>query len=359
MTLTSQTFRLPSIALLLIALLFPYYAHTAVIEKPNIVIAVGGKSALYYLPLTIAYTRGFFSDEGLNVQLIDFPGGSKSLQAVIGGNADVVAGAYEHTIHLQAKHQRFRAFVALGRAPQIVIAIAKSKLARYKSPADFRGLRVGVTAPGASTHMALNIFLTQNGLKPSDVSVVSVGTKAAAVTALRTQQIDAIVNTDPIVTLLEQHDEIHIISDTRTLRDTQILYGGPLPAGSLYAPEHFILAHPKTVQALTNAIVRALIWLRTATPNDIIETVPKEYLLGDPSLYLTAYARTREAFSFDGLINPAATKNMLRVLTTAQLQLNLTKTNLDQTYTNSFVQQALKTLPSDARIDPTKQIIQK
>ena len=73
------------------------------LEKPNITIAVGGKNLFYYLPLTIAERRGYFKDEGLNVEIVDFPGGAKALQAMVGGSADVVSGAYEHTITMQAK----------------------------------------------------------------------------------------------------------------------------------------------------------------------------------------------------------------------------------------------------------------
>lgn len=67
-------------------------------EKTKVTIAVGGKNLFYYLPLTIAERQGYFKDEGLDVEIVDFAGGAKALQAVVGGSADVVSGAYEHTI---------------------------------------------------------------------------------------------------------------------------------------------------------------------------------------------------------------------------------------------------------------------
>ena len=51
-------------------------------EKSKVVLAVGGKSALYYLSLTIAEKKGFFKDAGLEVEIPDFQGGSKSLEAL-------------------------------------------------------------------------------------------------------------------------------------------------------------------------------------------------------------------------------------------------------------------------------------
>src|ERR1017187_8932585 len=96
------------------ALVLPAHAQGA-LEKTKVHIAVGGKSAFYYLPLTIAEQLGYFKAEGLDVTISDFAGGSTALRAVVGGSADVVSGAYEHTISLQGKKQFFQAFVLQGR----------------------------------------------------------------------------------------------------------------------------------------------------------------------------------------------------------------------------------------------------
>src|SRR6266436_4135376 len=129
-------------------------------EKKDVHIAVGGKTSLYYLPLTIAEQLGYFKDEGLNVNISDFAGGSQALRAVVGGSADVVSGAYEHTLNMQPKGQYLQCFVQQGRAPQIAIGIATARAKDYKSPKDLKGLKVGVSAPGSSTHMILNHFIS-------------------------------------------------------------------------------------------------------------------------------------------------------------------------------------------------------
>src|SRR5215217_5288177 len=96
----------------------------AKIEKPRLTIAVGGKAAFYYLPLTISEQLGYFKAEGLDIEISDFAGGARALQAVVGGSADVCSGAFEHTINLQSKNQMFQAFVLQGRAPQIAFGIS-------------------------------------------------------------------------------------------------------------------------------------------------------------------------------------------------------------------------------------------
>src|SRR4051812_50103150 len=111
-------------AILIAAALALAPAAHAQIERSDVHIAVGGKTALYYLPLTITERLGYFKEEGLNVRISDFAGGTRSLEAVVGGSADVVSGAYEHTINMQSRKQSFQALVLAGAAPQITGAIA-------------------------------------------------------------------------------------------------------------------------------------------------------------------------------------------------------------------------------------------
>src|SRR6266699_2115573 len=83
-------------------LLASHPAHAQAIEKPDVTLAVGGKSGLYYLPLSITERLGYFKQHGLDVTINDFAGGAKSLQALLGGSVEVVTGAYEHTVRMQA-----------------------------------------------------------------------------------------------------------------------------------------------------------------------------------------------------------------------------------------------------------------
>lgn len=310
------------------------------LEKPKVAIAVGGKNLFYYLPLTIAEQLGYFKDEGLQVEISDFAGGAKALQALVGGSADVVSGAFEHTINMQAKGQAITAFVLQGRAPQIVLGVSNKTMPNYKSIADLKGKKIGVTAPGSSTNMMANFVLAKGGLKPTDVSFIGVGASAGALSALRSGQIDAIANLDPVITMLEQKKEIRVVADTRTLKDTNEVFGGPMPAATLYASESFIKKYPHTTQALTNAMVRALKWIQKAGPSDIIKVVPESYLLGDRALYLDAYMKVREAISPDGIMPDAGPKTALRTLQAFEPDLAGKNIDLAKTYTNEFAKKA-------------------
>ncbi len=307
---------------------------------PKVTIAVGGKNLLYYLPLTIAESLGYFKDEGLDFTIVDFAGGSRALQAVIGGSADVVSGAYEHTINMQAKGQFLREFALQGRVPQIVLGVNPKTMPNYKTITDLKGKKIGVTAPGSSTNVMLNFVLARAGLKPTDVSIIGVGAGNGAVAAMRSGQIDAISNLDPVITLLKRSGDLKIISDTRNVAESDKVFGGPMPAGCMYAPQTYIDKHPETIQAIANAIVRADKWIQQAGASDIVKAVPETYLLGDRAVYIDAFLASKGALSPDGMLPEAGPATALRALESIEPKLKDAKIDLAATYTNDFVKKA-------------------
>ncbi|MFZ9710814.1 MAG: ABC transporter substrate-binding protein [Burkholderiaceae bacterium] len=319
-------------------------ARAQALEKTKVSIAVGGKASFYYLPLSIAEFKGFYKAEGLDVEISDFAGGSRALAAVVGGSADVVSGAYEHTINLQQKGQMFQAFVLQGRAPQMAIGVSSKTMAGYKSVTDLKGKKIGVSAPGSSTNMMASYLLASAGLKAGDVSFVGVGTGAGAVTALRSGQIDAISNVEPVMTMLQQSGDIRIVADMRTMKGTQDFLGGPMPAACLYAPLTFVQKYPNTAQALASAIIRANRWIESVGPSELIRTVPESYLLGDRGIYLATFNAIRDSISRDGLIPDEGSKTALKLLESSTPKWDKTKVDLAKTYTNEFAKKALAKL---------------
>ena len=322
------------------ALALPAIAWSQAVEKPKLTIAVGGKNLLYYLPLTIAETQGYFKAEGLDVTIADFAGGSRALQALIGGSADVTSGAFEHTINMQVKGQRLRAFVLQGRAPQIVLGINPKTMPNFKSVADLKGKKLGVTAPGSSTQVLANFVLAKAGLKPGDISIIGVGAGNGAVAAMRAGQIDAISNLDPVITLLVRSGDLKIISDTRVVAEADRIFGGPMPAGCLYTQQTFIDKYPATTQALANAIVRADRWIHNAGAGDIIKAVPENYLLGDRAVYVDAFLAAKGALSPDGMIPEAGAETARRALASIDPEIANAKIDLAAIWTNDFTKRA-------------------
>jgi NitT/TauT family transport system substrate-binding protein len=309
-------------------------------EKSKVTLGVGGKPLLYYLPLTIAERKGYFKEEGLDVEINDFGGGAKSLQALIGGSVDVVTGAYEHTIRMQAKGQDVRAITELGRFPAIVIAVKKDKAGQVKSAGDFKGLKIGVTAPGSSTALTAQYAMVKAGLKPSDAAIIGIGSGASGVAAMQKGEIDVISHLDPVIAKLEADGDIVVLIDTRTEAGTRALFGGSNPAATLYSKKDFIDANPGTTQALVNAFMKSLKWLQSAKPQDVADTVPPEYHLGDKALYLKAVQNSLESYSRTGIVPAEGMASVMDMLKQLDPELKDAKVDLAATFDDRFVKKA-------------------
>ncbi len=311
------------------------------LEKTKITLAVGGKALFYYLPLTIAERLGYFKQEGLDITIADFAGGAKALQALVGGSADVASGSFEHVINMHAKGQPLQALVLQVRLPAIVLALPKARAANYKSPKDLRGLKIGVTAPGSSTNMFVSNLLAKVGLHDSDVSIIGVGTGAGAIAAIKRGDIDALVNLDPVISRLEASGDIVAVVDTRTNKGALYVYGGAYHASCLYATEAFVFKNPNTVQAVVNAMVHALRWLRKATAEQIVATVPPEYYAADKAGYLAALQKNLGTMSPDGVLSGEGARNVYQVLRTFEPTLKNANVDLHKTIDSRFVTKAL------------------
>lgn len=315
----------------------PALAQAGALEKTSVTLGVGGKPLLYYLPLTIAERKGFFKEEGLDVAINDFGGGAKSLQALVGGSVDVVTGAYEHTIRMQAKGQDIRALCELGRFPAIVIAVRKELADKVKTPADLAGLKIGVTAPGSSTALTVQYAMVKAGLKASDAPLIGIGGGASAVAAIKQGQVDALSHLDPVIAKLEADGDISVLIDTRTEEGTKALFGGSNPAAVLYAKKEFADANPNTSRALVKAFVKALDWLHKATPEEIADTVPAEYQLGDKGLYLKAVANSLPTYSLNGVLTMEGMQSVLNTLKVLDPEFAQAKIDLAATFDDRFI----------------------
>jgi NitT/TauT family transport system substrate-binding protein len=309
-------------------------------ELSKVRLAVGGQAALYYLPLVVTDRLGLFQDAGVGVEISDFAGGSRSLQALVGGSADVVAGAFDHTIQMQAKNQPVVAVVELGQFPGFVLALLNARAGAYHSPADLKGMKIGVTAPGSSTHFMALQLMAKSGLKPDDASFLGVGATATAVAAVKRGEIDAIVNTDPAVALLQREGSIKIVADTRTRDGTREVYGGIYPAAVMYATPAFIDKNPRTIRALVNAFVRGLAFMQSHSPEEIAAVVPEDYALGDKPLYIQAIKNSLQMYSRDGRFSNEGAETAYRVLKAFDPAVRDAKIDLGATYTDRFVEQA-------------------
>ncbi|HVX99506.1 MAG TPA: ABC transporter substrate-binding protein [Pseudorhodoplanes sp.] len=316
----------------------------AAFAQNKITIAIGGSSCLCYLPTVLAKQLGEFEKAGLNVDTVDFKGGSQSLTAVLGGSADVVSGYFDHCVNLAAKNQALQAFIVYDRYPGFALVVSPKQTATIKTIKDLAGKRVGVSAPGSSTDFFLKYILRKNGVDADSVGVVGIGLGASAVAAMEQGSVDAAIMLDPAITLLQgKNKDLTILSDTRTQHDTLAVFGGEYPGGALYTKAEWIAAHPKETQALARAMLNTLKWIHTHTPEEIMAKMPDELIGADKALYLAALKNTLPMYSETGRMDPKGAKAVLDVFSQSSPEVAKANVDLSKTYTNQFIDAAGKT----------------
>ncbi len=316
---------------------------SAAMAQSKVTIAVGGSACLCYLPTILAKQLGEYEKAGLDVELVDFKGGSQSLTAVIGGSADVVSGYFDHCVNLAAKNQALRAFVVYDRYPGLALVVSPKDAASIASVKDLAGKAIGVSAPGSSTDFFLKYLLSKNGVDPNTVGVVGIGIGASAVAAMEQSKVQAAVMLDPAITVLQgRNKDLKILSDTRTGHDTLEVFGGEYPGGALYTKVSWIEAHPKETQALTNAILATLKWIHSHTPEEIMTKMPTELVGPDKAGYLAALKNTIPMYSETGMMDPKGAQAVLAVFSESSAEVRNAKIDVSKTYTNTFVEAAGK-----------------
>jgi NitT/TauT family transport system substrate-binding protein len=314
------------------------------LAQSKVTLAVGGGSCLCYLPTMLAQALGEYEKAGVNVEIVDFKGGSESLKAVIGGSADVVSGYFDHCVNLAAKGQHLQSFVVYDRYPGFALVVSPKQTSAINSIKDLANKKIGVSAPGSSTDFFLKYMLSKNGVDPNSVGVIGVGLGATAIAAMEQGTIDAAIMLDPAVTILQgKNKDLKILSDTRSQKDTLAVFGGEYPGGALYTRAEWIASHEKEVQAMTNAIIATLKWIHSHTPEEIADKMPPNLVGPDKAQYIAALKNTLPMYSETGRMDPKGAAAVLAVFSQSSPEVAKANIDLSKTYTNKYVDAANKT----------------
>lgn len=215
-------------------------------------------AAATFLPLYLAVEEGLFADEGLDVELTTFRGGSDLVRAVVAGSVDIgVTSLAGVTVGISAG-QPLKAFWAGYNIP----AFHWYAVPEIESLDDARGKRFGVTRYGSSTDFLTRYVLSRHGLDPDeDVQIIQGGDSPSRLAAMEAGQLDVNIFNPPETFIAEQRGFVHLLSQRSLAAD--------YPFHVFFSTEEFIAGHPKTLTALLRAHVRAVRLAKSDQPRAI------------------------------------------------------------------------------------------
>jgi len=310
---------------------------------PAVKIMVGGIDKVIYLPAKLTEQLGYFKAEGIDVQLLTEPAGVQAENSLIAGDVQGVVGFYDHAIDLQTKGKCVESVVQFADVPGEVEVVATGKADQIKSPADFKGRKLGVTSPGSSTDFLTQYLATKAGLKKGDYTTVKAGAGQTFIAALDNGGIDAGMTTDPTAAQLLTTGKAKVLLDMRTEDGTRAALGGLYPASSLYMDCGWVAEHKTAVQKLANALVKTLRWVKGHSAAEVAAKMPAEYAAGGADLYVKSINDSIGMFNGDGRMKDEGAKNVLEVLALFSPSVQGKKDSVDitKTYTTEFVTKVL------------------
>ena len=302
-------------------------------------IMVGGLEKQIYLPFMLTQRLGYFTEQGLDVELLTEPSGVDAEDEMLAGAVQGVGGFYDHCVDLQSKGKFAQSVVQINGSPGEV-ELVSTKHPEITSPADFKDKSLGVTGLGSSTNFLTQYLAVKNGLKLGEFSTVAVGAGDTFIAAMQQDKIQAGMTTEPTISRLLKTGEAKILVDLRSNADTKVALGGPYPATSLYMTTDYVEKHKDEVQKLVNAIVKTLHFIDTHSAGEIADQMPKEYLVGDRDGYVKALEGGKGMYTKDGIMPEGGPETVLSVLSGFSKNVKGKTIDLSKTFTTEFAKAA-------------------
>lgn len=239
-------------------------------------IAITGRSAAVYLPLYIAGPSGCFSQEGIQVRLDETAGAAKSMEALLGGSAEVAAADYWVLLNVASHGQPVREFMLLQKIPGFAAIVSPNASESVHRIEDLKGRTVGVVTLGGAYQRVLTNMLLLHGLKPEEVSVVGVGNGLSLASAMERGVVDVGLGAGLTIGYLERrHPGLTYLFDTRTAVATKTALGTEeVPFYILCARTDWLKTQPQTARRLATATRCAFTWIQNHTAQQIRKILP-------------------------------------------------------------------------------------
>jgi len=291
------------------------------------------RGSIGYLPAFVAGPIGCFQKEGLAVRIEETEGTPKSMIALLAGTVDAVAGGYLQLLDLVSQGRPMRAFLLMQRFPGFVAIVSPRASGRIQKLEDLRGAKVGVASAGSESYRILSYMLRKRGMRPEDVSAISLGPSVTQAPSLERGLVDVLLAQGVTISFLEQRNaNLRILFDTRTPETTITALGvEAMPESVLLSLESWLKSDPITARHLARATRCAMTWIQDHTPEQIRNVLPDSCRSPNAAADVEAIQATKHMLSADGRMTPELHEAAVRISGVAS------RANLDHAYTNEFL----------------------
>jgi NitT/TauT family transport system substrate-binding protein len=282
--------------------------------------------ALSMTPVYLAQAKGFFTEEGLDVEIIPTSGGGPDIRALIAGEVDFSFTTGDNVI---LAHQEGKPlFMVMSALNKLFInwamhrETAKAKGITETSPLkeklkSLKGLTVGVTNPAALTAHLAHFVIRKAGYTPQqDVQIIPVGAGPTWLAALENRKVDVALTAPPVPeTAISRGFAVMFINNAK----------GEDPSISEFLMENLV-ARPETtkkdpdlVRRMVRALFKANKWALSSTPEQVADALKPTFAKTDPAIHLAGVRAVLPTLSQDGRTTERSVQSTQDILEVAGL----------------------------------------
>lgn len=270
--------------------------------------------SIFYAPEYAAISKGFFKEEGLDIELTTTFGGDKTMTTLLSGGIDVALVGSETSIyvHQQGSDDPIINFAQLTQTDGTFLVARKPVEGKFDW-SQLKGKTFLGQRKGGMPQMAGEFTLKKYGINPQkDLNLIQNVDFANIPTAFASGTGEYVQLFEPQATMFEQQGKGYVIASFG-------VESGKLPYTVFMTKKSFIDKNPGTVQKFTNALQKAQNWVQQASVDEITEAIAPYFTDTDKEVIKGVVKRYKEQGSFatDGIVDEQEWNNLQDVMEAA------------------------------------------
>ena len=262
--------------------------------------------SVFYAPQYVAINKGFFAEEGLEVELSNGQGADKVMTAVLSGQVDIGFAGPEASIYVynEGREDYAVVFAQLTKRDGSFL-VGRSPEPDFKWE-NLRGKTIIGGRKGGVPEMTLEFVLKKHGLMPNEDLVVDTSIQFAAMAGAFTGgEGDYVTLFEPTATMLEKEGKGYVLASLG-------MDSGEIPYTAYFATRSYIEKNRDIIQKFTNAIYKGQQWVEQHTPREIAEAIKPSFPDSDLETLEAVAQRYKEIDAW--CKNPIMTEESLNLL---------------------------------------------
>ncbi|MDQ0196918.1 ABC transporter substrate-binding protein [Neobacillus ginsengisoli] len=266
--------------------------------------------SIFYAPEYVALEKGFFKDEGLDVQLTTTAGGDKTMTALLSGGADIALVGSETSIYVYAQgaNDPVINFAQLTQTDGTFL-VSRKKIDHFTWD-QLKGTTFLGQRKGGMPQMVGEFVLKNHGIDPhKDLNLIQNIDFANIANAFASGTGDFVQLFEPTASIFEKEGKGYIVASFGT-------ESGHVPYTTFMTKQSYINNHKGTVESFTRAIYKAQQWVATHSSEEIAKAVQPYFPDTDFEIIKTVVERYKSqgSFSTDPILDKEEWNNLQTIM---------------------------------------------